>query len=398
MKDLLRIVHVEDSKQDSELVQELLLDDGLSCELKRVETREELIDCLSRGEYDLVLSDCTLPQFSGYEALEITSELKPQVPFVFFSGTIGEEAAIESLRNGASDYVLKNNVHQLVHSVRRALAETEDRATRRAVERRLSQARRLQAVTTLAGSVARDVDRLLANIRGHASSLSTECRHSQRALEIIRMLEQTADEGSTLMHQLLAFARRSKARFSGLEMKPFLKGAAVEMKKIMPREIKLTLQLEPDLPRIFADAELLLRMITNLVLNARDALPKGGRIMLSTAIVRFDPVPAHAPEIETAPYLALRVADNGIGMEESTRLRIFEPFFTTKPLGQGAGLGLSEVFGLMRIHNGLIDVESVKGRGTIVSLYLPLPRSSHVAPERVVRVSPVLIPEVAAPL
>jgi len=398
MKNLLHIIHVEDSEEDSELVKRQLENEGVQCEIKRIETRAALVDHLCGTEYDLVLSDCTLPQFSGFDALEISLALKPQIPFIFFSGTIGEEAAIESLRNGATDYVLKNNLSRLVPAVRRALTETEEQATRREIERRLHQTRRLQGVTTLAANVAHDVDQILATIRGCASSLATEFSNSPRALELISVLEKNANQGSEQMHQLLSFARRHKASLTDVELIPFLGRLASEMKLTLPRDIELMFKLEPKLPHIFADPEQLRRILSNIILNARDALPVGGRITISTELVHFDPIPPHAAVVEDTPYLALRIADNGIGMDEATRLRIFEPFFTTKSIGKGSGLGLSEVFGLMRIHNGLIEVQSAPGKGTTVSLYFPLPRNSKIAPESITQIPPVSMPEVAAPL
>ena len=173
------------------------------------ENRTQLVDSLSLKRCDLVLADCSLPDFSGMQALEIVSAFKPQIPFIFVSGTIGEEAAIDSLRNGATDYILKDRLSRLVPAIRRALVESEEHATRRALERRLHHARRLQAVSTLAGGVAHDMDKLLAKIQGHIFLLTDECKSSPSALEIIEDLDETAKQGSELMQQLLAFARKS---------------------------------------------------------------------------------------------------------------------------------------------------------------------------------------------
>ncbi len=113
MKQLLRVLHIEDSREDSELIQNLLRREGINCEVRRVETRPTLFDALQNDTFDLILADCKLPNFSGLHALEIAHALKPEIPFVFVSGTIGEETAIESLRNGATDYVLKDRLSQI---------------------------------------------------------------------------------------------------------------------------------------------------------------------------------------------------------------------------------------------------------------------------------------------
>ena len=127
-------------------------------------------------------------------------------------------------------------------------------------------------------------------------------------------------------------------------------------------------------------------MLTNLIQNAREALPQGGKIKLSVELVQFDAVLPNGPELENISYISLQVEDDGIGMDEATRLRVFEPFFTTKSPNRNPGMGLPEVFGLMRIHNGLIDIRSEPGRGTIVSLFFQLPRNSVTATELVKRI------------
>lgn len=397
MKQPLRVIHVEDSEEDSDLVKKLLLREGLACEIERVETHTQLVDLLFDSECDLILSDCTLPHFNGFKALEIALALKPHVPFIFVSGTIGEEAAIESLRNGATDYVLKKRLSRLVPAVRRALKETEERATSRALEKRLQQARRLQAVSTLAGGIAHDVNNLLMSMQQHVFLLAKECEHSASALEIIATLHETANRGSELMQQLLAFARKSEARFIFIDAYQHVKGIVDTLKTLLPPGVELILRMDEGLPPMFADPEHINRILTNLILNARDALPEGGHITVSTELVQFDPISPHLLELEDMSYICLKVADNGIGMDTATQLRVFEPFFTTKSLTNNAGLGLPEIFGLMRIHNGLINIQSEPGKGTAVSLFFPLPRNSTVAIEHVKKMPPTQMLEVVAP-
>jgi signal transduction histidine kinase len=396
MSELLRIVHIEDSEEDVELIKCSLSREGYALEVRRVENRSELLDALTHSECDLILSDYTLPGFSGTQALEMSHALKPHVPFIFVSGTIQEGTAIESLRNGATDYVLKDRPARLVSAVRRALEDKKEQAMHAALERRLHQARRLQAVSTLAGDVARDVSRLLLKIKNQAHSLAGEYEHSARAGELLAKLIDTTDEGSELMQQLLAFARRSDARLVRVESVPFLKEISNALRTLLPQNIDVNLQIEDELPALFADPEHVRRILTNLALNGRDAMPEGGTITISAEVVQFDPVPLYLPDIVDAPYLCIKVSDNGVGMDEATRLRVFEPFFTTKLLRNGAGLGLPEVFGLMRTHNGLIDIKSQPGIGTEVSLYFPLRREGE-SPRQIRKVPPIPMPETTAP-
>ena len=396
MNEPLRIVHVEDSEEDVELIKQSLWREGFAPEIQRVQTRPELVEALSHSDCDLILSDYTLPGFSGTQALEIAHTLKPHIPFIFVSGTIQEETAIGALRNGATDYVLKDRPARLISAIRRALAETKEHAMHTALEKRLQQSRRLQAVSALAGDVARDVNRLLLKLRNQLHALSHECENPQRAQKMIGKLIDTTDEGSELMQQLLAFARRSEARLVPVDPSEFLREMAGTLGLLLPQGVEVSLQIDSELPSIFADPEQLRRILTNLVLNAKDAMPNGGWITISAEVVRFDPIPAYLPEMDNAAYFCLKVADTGSGMDEATRLRVFEPFFTTKPLRNGAGLGLPEVFGLMRTHNGLIDIQSKPGAGTVVSLFFPLSRQTQL-PDQIKKVPPIQAPEAVAP-
>lgn len=161
------------------------------------------------------------------------------------------------------------------------------------------------------------------------------------------------------------------------------------LRSVLPANVNLFLQLEEGLPQIMVDAPQLDRMLTNLVVNARDAMPEGGNIVISTDVIRFDPVPKNSWQIRDTPYFRIRVTDDGAGMDEATQSHIFEPFFTTKPTGKGTGLGLSVVFGLMEAHHGFINLHSQVGEGTIFSLFFPLPTEAIVAPDKTQILSPI---------
>lgn len=378
MKQPLNILHVEDSPQDSELVQHLLLRDGLECNFHRIETRVELLAALEHEDNDLILSDCTLPHFSGLQALEIANALKPNIPFIFISGTIGEETAIQSLQEGATDYVLKNRLSRLIPAVRRALAEADERTTLRAMEKRLNQVRRLEAVGRLAGGLAHDFNNLLQALDSQITLLPLVSDHPDQVRQVAETLRKATERGTRLMKELLVFARKSDARFLSLDLAEQVGDTVRQLKTELPLNIHLALRLEENLPPVFADREHLDLMLTNLVLNARDAMPQGGRITISAELIRFDPALPHFRPDDDTHYLRLNVFDTGSGMDEITRLKALEPFFTTKSRERGTGLGLSVVFGLMQIHNGFIDIQSEPGSGTVISLFFPLPRSTKM--------------------
>jgi signal transduction histidine kinase len=388
MKQFLHVLHVEDSSEDSMLVQHMLEEADWDCEIQRIETRAQLFEALEHSECDLILSDCTLPQFSGLQALEIAHALKPQVPFIFVSGTIGEETAIQSLQDGATDYVLKHRLSRLVPAVRRALTEANERAMRNEMEKRLHQARRLESIGRLAGGLAHDFNNLLQVLKTHVALLPLKSDHPDEIAKIANTLDKAVDRGSEMMGELLVFARKTEAHLASIDIAAQIRETAEMLKVSLPSNMKLALQLDEALPTIFADPGQLDRILTNLIINARDAMPQGGCVTISAEVVQFDPVPPHSWQWDDVLYLCLKVSDTGTGMDEATRLHAFEPFFTTKPIGQGTGLGLSVVFGLMQIHNGFIDIQSKPGEGTSILLFFPLLHGSRVNPKMIKKVPP----------
>jgi two-component system cell cycle sensor histidine kinase/response regulator CckA len=388
MKKSLHVIHIEDSFIDSALVQQLLQEDGLTCEIQRIETREQLVEALKQTKCDLILSDCTLPQFHGLEALEIAHTIRPDIPFIFISGTIGEETAIKSLQNGATDYVLKQRLSRLVPAVRRALTEADGRRLRDSMQTQLRQARKLETIGTLAGGLAHDFRNVLQVLKMSIALLPLKAHDPDQIIHLAAQLDKAAERGYDMMQELLVFARQTEAHLIAVDMGQQIESTAQMLRNALSDNVSLVLSLEENLPSISADRGQVDRMLTNLILNARDALPLGGDIAIYTDLIRFDRMPANSWQMKDAPYLRVRVSDNGTGMDEATQSRIFEPFFTTKPAGKGTGLGLSVVFGLIEAHQGFIDLQSQIDEGTIFSLFFPLATGALVDPEKVEVISP----------
>jgi len=383
MKKLLNILHVEDSQDDSELVEDLLSRAGFICDIKRIETRDELFDSLKNADYDLVLSDCTLPNFSGLEALKVAYFLKPEIPFIFVSGTIGEETAIQSLRNGATDYVLKDHLSKLIPAVCRAISEAEQRSMQRELERALRQALRLNALSTLAKGMAQDFNNILTIIKGNISLLKQEYEYPEHVLDTATTLEFVAHRGAEIIQQLLVFTGKEQERFFPVDVNQKVQQLILLLRKTLPDNIKLVFDLADGLPEIMANPTQLEKIFLNLITNAKDAMPEGGEIIISSSLLDADKIP---PRLFTSlghqNYLCLHVKDTGHGMDERTQEHVFEPFFTTKHLGQGGrgtGLGLSLVYGLMQAHNGVADIQSQKDQGTTISLFFPVGEKNEMA-------------------
>jgi two-component system cell cycle sensor histidine kinase/response regulator CckA len=372
MKSKFRILHLEDSSSDCELVRQLLIADGLDCDITRCDTREHFVRDLERRHFDVIFADCALPQLDGLHALELARRLAPATPFIFVSGTLREELAIESLRSGATDYVLKDRLNRLAPAVRRAISEVEERARSQKMEMRLRQAQRLEAVGTLAGGIAHDFNNILTIIKGYTSLLPMQSGNPERVCEIAQTIDRASLRGAELVNQLLAFARKSDGAFTSTGLNHRVADIADMLRPALPESVAIELQLEDGLPEIHADPGQVERVLLNLATNARDAMPDGGKIIFATGSVRAGDAPLQS-EPESEQYICLRVIDDGCGMDESTRQRIFEPFFTTKPRGKGTGLGMPVVYGLMQSHNGFVDVRSELGKGTTVSLFFPVP-------------------------
>jgi len=387
MKETLNILHIEDSEEDAEIIRQLLSSDGLQCHVTRVDTGPQFFDALEKDPCDLILADCNLPEFSGMRALEIAHALKPETPFIFVSGSIGEEAAIESLHDGATDYVLKDRLSRLVPAVRRALAEAEERRMRRQLQQRLHEAGRLEAISTLSSGIAHDFNNILTIILGHASLLTMEHENPDRVLEISGTISEAGRRGSEIVQQLLAFARKSDGHVAPLDLNRYIQAHLNALKQRLPSRVDLTFEPAKDLPTVLVDASQLDCILVNLITNSIDAMPAGGRITLSTKLAPATELPDLLPELGSENYVRLTVADSGKGIDSTTREHVFEPFFTTKERGRGTGLGLPVVYGLMQAHHGYVDVKSEMGKGTAISLFFPAPKPNEANPPPVAHTS-----------
>ncbi len=303
MKEALHIIHVEDSLDDCALVQHMLETEGLECTIDRVETQEQLVKALQDSQYDLILSDCSLPQFHGLKALQIARTTKPDIPFIFVSGTIGEETAINSLQCGATDYVLKQRLSRLVPAVRRALTEAENRKVRCALEGQMRQAQRLETAGSMMGGLAHDFRNLLQIQKLSIELLTMVANEPDHVIQIAEKLSKTTDRGCVMVQELMAFARRTESKLVPIDMAAQIRDVAQMIQNSLSTSVSLVLEVEEDLPPVLADGGQVDRMLTNLIVNARDALPDGGEIIVSVDLIHFDGIHANSWQIKDAPYL-----------------------------------------------------------------------------------------------
>jgi signal transduction histidine kinase len=371
-----RILHLEDDPTDFELIHAMLEAEGISAVADRIDTPQELAAALEAGRHDLVLSDNSLPGFDGLSALKMTKEKAPELPFIFVSGTLGEETAIESLKNGATDYVLKQRLSRLGPAIRRALKESNERRRLRLAEgalleseERFRQAQKMEVVGQLAGGMAHDFNNLLTPILSYCEFARGRLEPGNAALADIEQIERVAKRAEGLTRQLLGFCRRRAPEPKEIDLSALVADCEDMLKRLMGAEVRLVPVLGRDLPPIKADVVQIEQVLMNLVVNARDAMPAGGDVRIETSWARVEEDPDR--QIPSGTYVILRVTDTGHGIDSDLLPRVFEPFFTTKEVGKGTGLGLSTVAAIVRQWAGHVEVESRSGLGTTFTVMFP---------------------------
>ena len=250
------------------------------------------------------------------------------------------------------------------------VALLRDIEERHKLEEQLWHAQKMESMGTMAGGIAHDFNNILNIIQGYASLLQGYGARNKEIAESLKVIHQSVQRGSTLVQQLLTLARKTTSDFECVDANDLVEELIALISQTFPKTIALSTTLEADLPPVTADKNQIEQAVLNLCVNARDAMPEGGRLAFKTHSVDGATLRG-ADATREGQYVCIEVSDTGAGMDESIRKRIFEPFFTTKDVGKGTGLGLSVVYGIVQNPGGLIDVESKPGAGTCFRLYLP---------------------------
>ncbi len=493
-----KILYIEDSEEYATMVPRTLGGERSDLEFTIIESLPEIEEALTKGGFDLILSDFNLKGFDGRDVLKKRNLLAPDLPIIILTGALPDETAVELLRLGADDYVLKDrlarlpvaidnaiNKHALDLELRAARWEVEENAARfrdifeassdliftvspggkistanpafhavinpgangktsygikeitapqkteglfaaitkaageklpvktetvflsstgkaievegtlyprakagkdayvqglfrdvtaqRSMEAQFRQAQKMEAVGRLAGGIAHDFNNILGAIEGYATLTLNALKEEDPIRPDIEEIRRAVARAAALTRQLLIFSQKN-----ALQKKICSAGAIIEnlqsmVKRIIGEDIKLELQLQVDLPQMKADGSQIEQLLVNLLVNARDAMPGGGTITLRAQAKNLDLQEIKSP---TAPesgcqFIVISVKDGGQGMSPETMEHIFEPFFTTKEKGKGTGLGLATVYGVVKQHNGWIEVKSFPGQGAEFTVYLP---------------------------
>jgi len=504
-----RFLHIEENSQDADAVSGLIRKEWPDCEITLIRSEAELNEVIASRRFDLVLSNFSMPGFDGLAALSTVRQHAPDTPFLFLSGTVGEDKAVEALKRGATDYIVKDRMNRLVPALHRALSEVRQTSLRRRAEARLREqarwldeardaicvtdlnghltywnqsaaqlfgwgdkassgrrleemlglfnqgilneaitqvgargawagelqltpptgnvltvesrwtmvrdssgkpdsillistdvterrqletqlrrAQRLDSLGMLAGGIAHDLNNLLVPIQ-IAVDLLREDSKSPEVARLADMVTHSVERGGALIRQILAFARGAEGDKNPLQAGLIIKDVARLLSETLPRSIEMKIRVAPELWLVRADATQLSQVLMNLCVNARDAMPAGGQLLIQAANVDVDAASAaRKPGTQPGPYIVVTVEDTGTGMPPEIVDRIFDPFFTTKALGKGTGLGLSMVLGIVKNHGGFISVVSEPGRGTAFQLYFPAVFDAVPAPSETRRKPP----------
>ncbi len=256
---------------------------------------------------------------------------------------------------------------QKEHAGRRQAEEQKEK-----LELQLLQAQKLESVGRLAGGVAHDFNNLLSAILGYSGMALKELPADNIVWRHVKTIEEAGKKGATLIRQLLAFSRKQVLRIAHVNLNDIVQNLAKMLTVMLGEDVALELKTSAPVRNVMADPGQIEQVLMNLAVNARDAMPCGGRIIIETADVDLDDDYARRHEgVMPGPYVLLSVTDTGEGMSKDVQEKIFEPFFTTKEMGKGTGLGLATVYGIVKQHNGHVWFYSEPGKGTTFKIYLP---------------------------
>ncbi|EKU24210.1 ATP-binding response regulator [Xanthomonas graminis] len=346
----LRILMVEDSPEDAELLSDQLLDAGLEATFRRVEGESALRAALREFAPDIVLSDLSMPEFSGHQALRVLREHSSSVPFIFVSGTIGEETAVQALRDGANDYIIKHNPTRLPSAVVRAIREARTERERQ----------RLESLALLAAGLSHDLRNILQPLL-IVPELMIGRSDDPQLRHLAEVIAECGRRGHEMAESMLSFVRGSRTPSERVSLAGLFQAVQMLLKSSLPERVSLQVEVADPALSIEANYTELQQCLLNLGLNAIQAMPGGGALSISAAT---------ALGADGSEQVRILVRDTGVGMDAATQAQLFSPFFTTKP--DGTGLGLISCKRIVESYGGSIGVDSTPGVGTCFELLIPL--------------------------
>jgi signal transduction histidine kinase len=383
------ILVVANQAANRELLAAYLAD--LPCAVVEADDGERALALAMAAPPDLILLDVLMPGLDGHT---LTARLKhdprtASVPVVLVTALQDRAERLRGLTVGADEFLTKpvDRVELLARvrtllQLKRLRDTHESEAIRRSeaarvqerdwLEEQLRQAQKMEAIGRLAGGVAHDFNNLLTAINGYSEVLLGELPPGASLRPYVEEIVKAGERATRLTQQLLVFSRKQRAEPEVLDLNAVIADTAGLLRRVIGEDVVLLTRLDSGIGRVRADVGQLQQVLMNLAVNARDAMPGGGRLTIETASVNLDaPAPRTFGDVPPGTYAMLAVSDTGSGMNAETQAHVFEPFFTTKEAGKGTGLGLSTVYGIVQQSGGHIWLYSEPGRGSVFKVYLP---------------------------
>lgn len=362
----LRILLVEDMPDDAERVIAQILAAGMRATFQRVDEESQLLAALQSFQPDVVLAELNMAAFSGFQALDIVRLAQPELPFLFLSSTLGEDAAVAALQRGASDYILKHQPARLPSAVARAVRDARATGERQQVEGELMRAQRLESLSLLAAGLSHDLRNILQPLLIVPELLKARTQDPQ-LLHMAEVIAECGRRGHEMAESMLSFVRGSRKPSERVPVHHLFEAVQLLLRGTLPSDVELQVEAAEGAPAVDGNYTELQQVLLNLALNALQAMPDGGRLTL-----RVGPDGTR----EGRQWLVISVIDEGIGMDAVTLERLFSPFFTTKP--DGTGLGLVSCKRIVESCGGRIVVTSAVGKGTRFDLHLPVSEQAEL--------------------
>jgi signal transduction histidine kinase len=375
------VLVTEDDENLNRLIQKILQKAGVPT--RQALNGAEAVAKATENPNQIILLDYKLPDMDGRKVIEILARRQKKIPFIIMTGYGDEKTAVEMMKLGASDYIVKDlEFMQMIPFVvkrilkdlekERRLVKTEKEKIK--LEEQLHHTQKMEALGQLAGGVAHDFNNILSGMSGYAYVLKTLMDPSPEKLQYLENITDCVRRAGDLTAQLLAFARKAETEYKPFNIHESINYTVDMLRHTIDPRIEMKIQLKADYSVIKGDAGQIQNCLLNMAINARDAMPEGGLLTFETETVRFDTESYQKLSSSglSGPFIKISLKDTGMGMSEETKKRIFEPFYTTKEKGKGTGLGLSMVYGIIKQHNGHITFISESGRGSEFTIFLPL--------------------------
>lgn len=377
------ILIIDDDDVDRTAIKRALSRPGRDLTIYEANTGQAGLDMLAKKEVSCVFLDYSLPDMDGITLMRKVYNAETDLmsaPFVMLTGQGSEGVMADALRWGAQDYLLKDNISG--ETINIALAKSREvfelKKSRRLAEDQLRQAQKMEAVGQLTSGVAHDFNNLLTVILGntHLMLKKLDDKNEEVSRDVlikkVQVIEAAARKGAELIRRLMIFTRQRPLHLEIADINASLQTVCDLLRQSLGSLVEVKYILAKDIWPVQIDIDQFENVLINIAVNARDAMPKGGKLTFETHNIVLDAEYTHRhPDVVPGSYIMVAISDTGGGMSPSVMRRIFEPFYTTKAAGDGTGLGLSMAYGFIKQSGGYIHVYSEEGHGTVFRIYLP---------------------------